>query len=163
MKPFVTKSLDWVDRRNDWQFLLIVYMTRWLVLSPILVLYLINPGLFPADGGVARGHIAVSDLAPILIVAPLFETLVECTLPYALLRKWVQSYRRPWLFIALSGIVMMALHPYVSALLPSFITGCFLAYSYTHFVGRSNGIAYLFTALFHAGINLVGVTGALLS
>lgn len=163
MISFFTKSLDWLDRRNDWQFLLIVYMARWVVLSPILVLYLTKPALFPVDGGTADSHIAASDLGPILIIAPLFETLVECTLPYALLRKLVQRYDRPWLFIGLSAIVMMALHPYVSALLPSFITGCFLAYTYAHFVGRSGWLAYLFTALSHACINLVGVTGALLS
>ena len=163
MIPFVTKSLDWVDRRTDWLFLLIVYVARWLVLSPIIILYITNPALFPSDGGIAKGAISVSDLVSLLIISPVFETLVECGLPYALLRKWVERYRRPWLFIVVSGFVMMSLHPYLTALLPSFITGCFLAYTYSHFVERGHWVAFLYTSLFHTCINLVGATVAFLS
>ena len=52
----------------------------------------------------------------------------------------------------------LLLHPMMAALLPSLITGAFLAYCYAHFASRSAGQAVLATTAFHGAINVVGWT-----
>jgi hypothetical protein len=43
-----------------------------------------------------------------------------------------------------------------AAILPSLITGLFLAYCYAHFANRNFGSALLYTTAFHAAINVIG-------
>ena len=159
MLQSATRLLDRLDRTRDWQFILILYLVRWVVLSPFLVL------LFREIRHVRLPYDSDKTLAiyVALIVSPILETLVECSIPYALLRKRIHSSSRSWLFIGVSGLTMMLFHPYVVALLPSFITGVFLAYTYAHFAPRNTVAAILFTSGFHAGINLVGVIASFLS
>jgi hypothetical protein len=98
--------------------------------------------------------------AIIVIIDPLLETLLECSLPFFILslihRKNGKLPARPWLFIIISAMLMALLHPMLAAILPSLITGLFLAYCYAHFANRSFGSAILYTTAFHAAINIVG-------
>ena len=50
----------------------------------------------------------------------------------------------------------MALLHFPYALPCGFVTGAFLAYCYAHFAVRSQWLAFVAAALYHAAINLVG-------
>lgn len=52
---------------------------------------------------------------------------------------------------------MVAVHPpFGFHWVPTFITGLFLAFTYSHFASRSHGVAIAATSAFHASIKLVG-------
>lgn len=158
--------LDWLDRRKAWQFLAILYMARWVALAPILAL---TPFLF------TRGRVSAatvpeqwSEFTPlglllgVVIVPPLLETLLECSLPYWIV-SWARDYRRRrpkrcWGFVAISACLMGVLHPIPGAIIPALVTGVFLAYCYVRFAATSIWQAILATWAFHAAINLVGWT-----
>ncbi len=53
---------------------------------------------------------------------------------------------------------MAAFHPMLAAILPSFITGAFLAYCYAHFAPRGAWRVIVATGVFHGAINIVGWT-----
>jgi hypothetical protein len=97
-----------------------------------------------------------------VIIPPLLETLVECSLPYWVISR-IRDYRakrprRCWGFVAVSACVMAAFHPMLAALLPAFVTGAFLAYCYAHLALTGIGRTILATAVFHGAINIVGWT-----
>jgi len=88
------------------------------------------------------------------------EIGVECMLPYFVLSR-VRPHRgkmpaRQWDFVLVSASLMVLFHPTLAALVPSLITGAFLAYCYAHFARRSAGKAILATTVFHGAINIVG-------
>lgn len=97
-----------------------------------------------------------------LVIAPVLETLVECLLPYAIMNRLgrIPSGRRAWGFIGVSAVLMALWHlsAWPAAIVPSLITGAFLAYTFAHFAPESRSRAFLHTWAFHAGINLVGWT-----
>ncbi len=110
--------LDWLDRRNDWQFVAILYVVRWVVLLPLG--WLVQRILTPAQ--ISGGSISPGGMNPLsfflvaVVIDPPFETVVECTLPYLAI-SWVRDYRRmrpkrPWGFVVISACAMTALHPF---------------------------------------------------
>ena len=159
----ISRALDWVDSRKSWQFVVILYAARWVVLAPIMLL-----GRFCFSGeqqsAAAMAQLSKVNSAVLLvlmvILSPLLETLVECTLPYFLVCRLRRSKgERPprlWSFVLVSALVMTLLHPMLAALAPSFITGAFLAYCYAHFACRGAGQAILAATVFHGAINIVG-------
>lgn len=165
------RLLDWLDQRNGWQFVAVLYVARWLVLAPVIAFNLLAfadpeqtaPSL-PEE--LSKVNPAVLFLI-LVVVSPLFETLVECTLPYFIISR-VRNYResrpkRCWGFVAISACVMALLHPMLAALVPSLITGGFLAYCYARFAASSAGQAIFATTVFHGAINVVGWTMILIS
>jgi len=98
----------------------------------------------------------------LVLVPPILETLLACSLPYWVFSK-VRDYRhhRPkwrWGFIVTSAFIMVLLHPMLGALRPSFITGAFLNYCHAHLAPAGVGRAILATSIFHAAISAVGWT-----
>ena len=98
----------------------------------------------------------------LVLITPLFETLVECTVPYWIISR-IRDYRtrrpkRCWGFVAVSACVMTVFHPMLAALLPALVTGVFLAYCYAHFAPNGIWKAILATTVFHGAINMVGWT-----
>ncbi|HUT92985.1 MAG TPA: hypothetical protein VMY37_26070 [Thermoguttaceae bacterium] len=163
--------LDRLDGRNAWQFVGVLYLARWVVLVPVLVL---SRFLF-ADSEIAAASVSEQVtkmnagvlLLLLVVISPLFETLIECALPYLVVSQ-VRGYRRnrpkrSWGFVAISACGMALLHPMLAAILPSLITGAFLAYCYAHFAARGAGQAILATAVFHGAINVVGSTMIVMS
>ena len=126
------------------------HTTTGAVLSPLST----AADSFQADGDPWRY------LLPFLVVAPTLETLIECGLPYWVMRRWLKvPTHSPWPFVSVSALVMVVLHPLTPVVIVmAFITGSFLAYVYAHFAPSSHAKAFLHTAVFHAGINLVGWT-----
>ncbi len=114
--------------------------------------------LFPSNQAAFQG-IEVNVLGG-LFIAPVLETLLECAAPYWIMRKlgYIPTGRRAWGFIAIGGVLMLLLHSgaWPAAVLPSFVTGGFLAYAYGHFAPVGFAQAFVHTSVFHAGINLVG-------
>jgi len=165
------RLLQWLDDRNGFQFMGILYGARWLALAPVMVLsQLVLSDAQKAAASVpegAREMNAAVLLLLLVVVSPLIETLGECALPYLIISR-VRGYRenRPthcWGFVAISALLMALLHPMLAAVLPSLITGAFLAYCYAHFACRSAGRAILATTAFHGAINAVGWTMIVLS
>ena len=163
MKAKILGALNWLDRRNDWQFVLILYVARWIVLSPIIMArHFTSPGAQESAAGASQ----LSQMSPLVllllmvVMSPLLETLIECSLPYFIIsrlrRVRGRMSARPWGFELASAILMALFHPMLPALAPSFITGAFLAYCYGHFAARNVGQAILATTVFHGGINIVG-------
>jgi hypothetical protein len=166
----LSKSLDWLDSRASWQFLSIFYVARWVLIVP----YMIGAKFLFTDAQIsAAGVSKLSDIEPallfanIVIIGPLLETLLECSLPFLLLshlqRDKGKPAARPWLFVVISALLMVVFHPMLAAIVPSFITGVFLAYCYAHFASRGFGYALLYTTGFHGAINVVGWTMIVLS
>lgn len=160
----LTRLLHWLDARKAWQFLCLLYLTRWVALIPVIVL-----GRFVFTGAQRQAALAPEQWSQgsalglflgLVIVPPLLETLLECSLPYWLMKKLGigHSPGRAWKFVFVSACLMMVLHPMLAALLPAFVTGAFLAYCYAHFAPAGIPKAILATAAFHGGINLVGWT-----
>lgn len=165
-KTAVTAVLEWIDGRNPWQFIAILYAARWGALAPVMAF---NHFVFSAtEKSAASMPEELTQASPLglflilVIITPLFETLVECTVPYWIISR-VRNYRmnrpnRCWGFVALSACVMAVLHPMLAALLPALITGAFLAYCYAHFVPTGIWKAILATTVFHGAVNIVGWT-----
>jgi hypothetical protein len=166
VKKLANDVLDWLDQRNAWQFVGILYLARWVVLVPVGVLiYFVFSPAQQAAAAMPKEWRAGAPLGLFLglvVIPPVFETLVECTLPYWIVSQ-IRNYRRSrpkrcWGFIALSAGMMGMLHPIPAAVPAALITGVFLAYCYAHFAAKGIGKALLATAVFHAAINFVGWT-----
>ena len=165
-KTPVTTVLDWIDGRNPWQFVAILYAARWVALAPVMAF---NHFVFSAaQKSAASMPEEWSQGSPIglflglVVILPLLETLVECAVPYWVISR-VRDYRtrrpkRCWGFVAVSACVMAVLHPMLAALVPALITGAFLAYCYAHFAPTGIWKAILTTTVFHGAINVVGWT-----
>ncbi|MCX5771723.1 MAG: hypothetical protein NTZ09_15840 [Candidatus Hydrogenedentes bacterium] len=131
-----------------------LWLARWVIILPLAFLLgdkppTISPSAMPAL------------FVGALILSPVVETLLECTLVYQLGKWffWKKGPRpsRPWGFIVAAALMMTVLHPINSSPL-SFTTGAFLGYCYAHFAAHSRLRAFAFTTLYHTGINTVGVT-----
>ncbi len=159
----IARALDWLDARPAWQFLLVLYVARWLVVIGYVALAKAYIALTQVNDTTIEPPPSVHGAALVvllLVSGPILETLVECTVPYMLFAR-IGKYRefrpaRPWGFIVTSALIMTVLHPIASALLPAFITGSFLAYGYAHFARLGTIHAILATFAFHAAINMVG-------
>ena len=153
----VSSFLAWLDTLSDWRFTGTLYLLRWAVILPLALL--LTPLATAADPFRAEGD-PWGYLLPFLIVAPTLETLIECSLPYWIMHRWLQvPTHSPWPFVSVSAMVMVLLHPLTPVVVVmAFITGSFLAYVYAHFAPRNHAKAFLHTAVFHAGINGVGWT-----
>jgi hypothetical protein len=153
----INNNLDRLDRLSPWAFTGSLYLARWVIILPL--------GYALRLLGGSNGNIA-SNASPILlffgwiILSPLLETVIECAIPYWLMLKarGMPAGKRPWGFVAVSAAVMALLHldAWPSAILPSLVTGVFLAYTYGRFAVRGPRSAVLHTCLFHAAINIVG-------
>lgn len=152
--------LDRLDALPPVRFTVALYLLRWLAIVPLMI-------LLPSPASAATMEwlraMPIPDAAfGLLIDAPLSETVIECLLPYlvlqlALRRTRYAGCRRHWPFIALSALIMVALHPLEPrTITATTITGSFLAYTFAHFAPTSRGRAFLATAVFHAAINMVG-------
>ncbi|MHC4543440.1 MAG: hypothetical protein ACYTDW_00620 [Planctomycetota bacterium] len=161
----MTKWLDRLDSKSGWQFVGIIYIVRWCLIVP----YMIASKFLFTDAQISEASLSkLQEMNPItlftgiVIISPLLETLLECSLPFFIIsvihRKKGKLPARPWLFIIISALLMVLLHPMLAAILPSLITGLFLAYCYAHFANRNFSSALLYTAAFHAAINIVGWT-----
>jgi hypothetical protein len=159
-KPATIHAPPFFARINalpDWQFTGTLYLLRWAVLLPLtLALW-----PFSSRGDAFHGEGDPSGyLIPFLIVAPTLETLIECSLPYWVMHRLLGWNRRtPWPFVVVSAMLMVLLHPLTPIVITfAFVTGSFLAYVYAHFAPQSHVQAFLHTAVFHAGINIIGWT-----
>ena len=162
----LSKCLDGLDSRASWQFFCILYVVRWILLLPY---YVIAEGfIFKDDAVWADMSAKFSRINPallfavIVVVSPLLETLFECSMPFSILsflhRKKGKLARRPWLFIVISALLMLLLHPVLAATVPAFVSGVFLAYCYAHFAPRGFRYALMYTTAFHGAVNIVGWT-----
>ena len=149
--------LDRVDGLSPWRFTVTLYLLRWLVLLPYLIA---SGGPTMSESHVSFDVTTVHLLLAFLVLAPVMETLLECAVPYWIFAKAgaMAVGRRPWQFVAVSALLMGLMHlgAWPSALLPSLVTGGFLAYTYGHFARDGLGQAVLHTCIFHAAINAVG-------
>ena len=159
-KP-LQRLLDWLDGLRPVPFTGVLYLLRWAVLVPLMVLVNAVAGAGSENEGVAEmlAEVDADELAlQLLLAAPVFETAVECTGLYLLLRLLLRrrqdlSWKRPWFFVACAALAMVLLHPLQwQVILPTAITGSFLGYTYGHFATRSHLAAFAATALFHAGM-----------
>lgn len=157
MRP--SRILDALDGLGDWRFVTCLWLARWPIVVPM------DWVLSRFVQGYELPAIEAQDLAVVVagavVLSPLIETLVECALVYQVF-KWLvwRDRRRParsWPFMVMSALAMVLLHP-LNAGPFAFTTGMFLAYCYGHFAAGSRLRAYVFTSLYHAGINTVGVT-----
>ena len=163
ISPQPTRSpfFIWLDGLSDQRFTLFLYLLRWTIVVPLG--WFLSPFATSADTFKMPSADPWSLLVPFLILAPILEALLECTLPYTLMyRLRGRQPQSPWPFVVLAAFAMVALHPLTPVVIVfAFITGAFLAYVYGHFAPQSQLKAFLHTAAFHAGINIVGWTGIL--
>jgi hypothetical protein len=157
MPTIVSRFRVWLDSLPDWQFTGTLYLLRWAVVVPLG--WMLSPLVTDADTFHFQGDVW-GYLLPFLLLAPTLETLIECSLPHWGMYRLLNVERRsPWRFVFVSAMLMVALHPlHPIVILMAFITGSFLAYVYFHFAAQSGLKAFLHTAMFHSGINLVGWT-----
>jgi hypothetical protein len=146
-----------LDGLSPWAFTVTLYLARWVIIIPIG--YVLRQ-LGASDGKMTFDASAIVFFVGAVILSPLAETALECVVPYWLMLKvgGISVGKRPWWFVAVSAMIMALLHlgAWPSAILPSLVTGSFLAYTYGHFVVRGWRPAALHTCVFHAGINIVG-------
>jgi len=159
----VNRYLDRLEQQRDGVFWLVLYLVRWPVIIPVgYVQGLLASGVVGASDAWRPGVGGGALLVPI-VVPPIVETLIECTLPYWILKRLGKiGPARPWTFILISASIMALLH-FPVAVPGGFVTGMFLAYGYGHFATRGHAAAFAYTALYHAAINAVGVSLYLLS
>lgn len=159
--PLASRLLNWLDNRDDWTFVGILYLLRW----PIVIFLGYLQGMLAealrldVQTGMPDVPLGLFLLFVMLIlVAPCLETLLECALPYWIMSRKRRMPRRPWLFVTISACIMLVLHPLIAAP-TTFVTGVFLACCYARCAASSSWRAIGFTCLFHAGINAVGWIG----
>jgi hypothetical protein len=149
--------LDRLDRLSPWAFTGSLYLARWVIIIPIS--YALQE-LGVVSGKMTFDGSAIMLFFGFIFLSPLVETVLECLAPYWLLRKAqrIPAGKRPWAFIAVSAGIMALMHlsAWPSAILPSLVTGGFLAYTYSHFALCGAGPAMLHTCVFHAAINIIG-------
>jgi len=149
--------LSRVDGLSPWIFTGCLYLVRWIVVVPIGYAVCQLGG---SNNAATFTGSPMSLLLGFIFLAPLSETLIECAVPYWLMSKAGRNRlgERPWAFVVVSALLMALLHvgAWPSAILPSLVTGSFLAYTYGHFATSGTGWAILHTCVFHAGINMVG-------
>ena len=152
------KFLDWLDKQNDAIFLAVLYLVRLPIIWPVGLVQEAIAKTF-LSGTQPRWSPPSNPLAgfmALIIWAPLTETVVECTIPYSIMRA-LDKIRsdRPWNFILIAGAVMAVGHIPIG--IPAgFVTGMFLGYCYAHFAVRSQWVAFAYASLYHAAINIVG-------
>jgi hypothetical protein len=162
----LTRFLDWLDRQNGVVFFIVLWLVRWPLVLPVAGLQQL---LAQALGGTSEVEFDGNQYALVMIFfsfvifAPVIETLVECTLPYAIMMRGGRPRPpRPWRFILVSALVMAVLHlPY--AFPAGFVTGAFIAYCYGHFAPQGQPKAFFVAAAYHAAINITGFAMLLLS
>jgi len=155
---FETNSiLNRVDDLSPWAFTGSLYLARWVIIVPM--------GYALEQSGISNSKITFDASATALLFSfvfldPPFETLLECVAPYWLMTKvrGIAVGKRHWGFVAVSAMITALLHmgAWPSAILPSLVTGSFLAYTYSHFAVCGARPAILHTCVFHAAINIVG-------
>lgn len=149
--------LNRLDLLSPWTFTGILYIVRWIVIIPSNYIF---PLFMTSSGVVEFNTSAVVLLVGFIFISPFCETMIECTLPYLVMRMCnkIPLGKRPWSFVGISAGIMALLHinAWPLAIIPSLITGTFLAYTYGHFAPRSFGHALLHTSVFHAAINIIG-------
>lgn len=149
--------LDRLDLLSPWSFTGILYIVRWIVIIPLICIYSL---LSASPQAVKFNASAVMLFIGFIFISPFCETLIECTLPYWLMKisNKIPHGKRPWAFVYISAAIMALLHfdAWPLAIVPSLITGTFLAYVYGHFAPRGFGQALLHTAVYHAAINIIG-------
>jgi hypothetical protein len=145
----------WLHALPGWQFTGVLYLLRWAVILPLA--WILSPFASAESFGEFPGN-PWSYLFPFLVVAPVLETLIECSLLFWILHRVLKlSTKSPWPFVVVSGLAMVVAHPLVMpTIVFAFITVAFLAYVYFQFAPESHGKAFLHTTVFHAGINLTG-------
>ncbi|MFA9477868.1 hypothetical protein ACERK3_06110 [Phycisphaerales bacterium AB-hyl4] len=152
--------LDRFDALPWHLFLLILFTVRW----PLVVLGSIIAHRIFAPPNIADPF---ADMDPFLFfvygvfISPFVETVIECTLPYALMRKLRGdrfNITRPWSFMVVSAVIMVALHPIAIAIFPAFITGFIYAYGYARFARETTLAAIILITALHGFSNLVGIT-----
>ncbi len=151
--------LAWLEQQPWHRFLGILYVLRWLVLAVVLLpAWLLAPHWLKLTSAEDFAPTGVNLAITLLVIAPVVETLGECTAVWWLLRTLMRRPPPRGLFMLLSAAVMVAVHPpFGFHWVPTFITGLFLAFIYSHFVAWSHRAAFAATCGFHAAINLVGV------
>jgi hypothetical protein len=153
MQLSIRGVLNRLDGMSPWAFTGILYLARWIVVLPLAALL----RLVGVRGGLVSG--AAAELVIMVLLDPLLETILECTIPYWLIRKCGRrSGPRPWGFVALSAAIMVLLHigAWPAAILPAAVTGVFLAYTYGHFAANDQRRAIVHTWAFHSSINIIG-------
>jgi hypothetical protein len=148
--------LDRLDGLSPWAFTGVLYWARWVVVLPISYAL----GQMGASDKTSFDGTASVLFFGFIFLGPVIETVTECVIPYWLMRKMsgIAAGRRAWGFVAVSAGIMTLLHvgAWPAAILPSLVTGGFLAYVYAHFAVSRVGMAMLHTWAFHAAINIVG-------
>ncbi len=158
-KPSWRQRLEHLEKQPWPQFLGILYLVRWLFLGVILLpVWCFAPDWLTMPSTEEFPPTGATLVLTLLVLAPVVETLLECTGLWWLLRAVVRHPPHRVPFMLLSAAVMVVLHPpFGLHWVPTFITGLFLAFTYSHFVRRSHGAAIAATIAFHAAINVVGV------
>lgn len=138
--------------RMDWVFTGGLWVLRWCVILPI-------NWLQPHESGGSeislRGNF-VGAFFLLVLIAPLLETLIECSLPYWILSRFSDPVWPP-VFIIVSASIMAVLH-LVSpiAVYNALVTGAFIAGVFALAARRGQGNGFVHAVVFHGGINLVG-------
>jgi Type II CAAX prenyl endopeptidase Rce1-like len=154
MQPLSASAKDLPWWRSGWALTAAIWILRWLVILPINWAH----NRMGDDGATKltfSGNLFLLFLL-LVLVAPLLETLIECSLPYGILSHFMQPVP-PLIFIIASSFCMTVLH-LVSpmAMIDALITGAFIAWVYALAVRRGHDQAILHAMTFHAAINLVG-------
>lgn len=140
---------------SAWLFTGILWLLRWAIILPLNWIV----SLISSTGGsesIALPDNAILVAVLMVVVSPLAETLLECSLPYWVLGRFSKPVR-PWLFVTVSASLMALLHMIsVMVVVNALITGAFIAFVYAQHAPRRHSTAILHAFAFHGAINLVG-------
>ena len=157
MQQIPVRLHAWLRALPDMQLWAALFAGRALLGLPLLAVFYfgkIGTAAVPRDFPTSIHSPAF--LAYVLLVAPVTETLLECSLPHLILRARI--HRHPWLFTIVSAALMAAIHPIGLASVFPLLTGLLLAYCYLLFLHRHPArVAFAVTASFHIAINLAGL------
>jgi hypothetical protein len=160
MQQILFRLHTWLRTLPDTQLWAALFVGRALLGLPLLAAFYfghIGTAAVPKDF-VSSIH-SPAFLAYVLLVAPVTETLLECSLPHLILRARI--HRHPWLFAIVSAVLMVVIHPIGLASVFPLLTGLLLAYCYLLFLHRHPArVAFVVTASFHIAINLAGLVSS---
>lgn len=157
-RPSLKARLErWLRQQTPLRVFAGLFLIRQFLLLPVLLALHtaeIGPALPP--GVVAERLQSPVFLLYILVVAPIGETAMQCSLLHLLMRDAILRQRLR--FIVLSALLMVLVHPWGWVSVPPFVTGAVLAACYVLFVERRSAVsAFAMTATLHASFNLLGL------
>ncbi len=147
----MSHKLEKIDKKlkelSPFVFVVVMTILSFVFILPFLpVLYALEAFLGPMSGPSIMEKTLLHQIITLVLLAPLFETLIFQTVPILFLKS--HSRLKPWVIILVSSLLFGATHSYSFAyIFFAFLVGLVLAYSYLIYLEKNVSAFWVVTAI----------------